>query len=467
LDSQSPLDAFADQLVRWRMLDMSYTDMAKQISAMGTATTRHSVRRFFDRFTAMGPKPVEYIGTMFEIHDGGLTKEGGDTAMPKPSQNRQTIAGVKRTLDPIPVETIQKTFAQQEAKGQIYEKLGDDRPEYDGSLPLDQTSGFKGSPRVAPDYKAITGHFGVQATPLSSQSATTATNTTATHYTIWADKPLMRDMEIKIPKPPTSQTEWGYGAARPVPLNRRAHPTEVVIFINDVHFPYQDEGLVREALRLIELVEPDRVVLNGDINDFFQLSRFNTSLERLDHLQEEIDMANEFRRDVRFSAPDAVIDETEGNHDQRIRTFVERNAKALHTLDAIKPNKLFLYDELEIKWHPGAGFLLRPHFLVKHGTLLRSECPNTAKAELMAANISGISGHTHRLGTYRRAGYAQRQWTESGGLMRMDPDYVVGVPNWTPGLCIGEFSTSTDTFRIHEVPAVDGKLSLFGEGRYE
>lgn len=430
MESQSPLDAHADDIVRMHLLGVSYTSIARHLTEAGVPTTRHSVRRFFERFR--GPtEHFVHLGAIgvTEIIDSDLsTRE--NTAMPPPQPVREDTPVVRE---------IKARSAQGDERGGFSAM-----PKEEAKRPTDP---------VVPNLGAMN---------WPSQNAATNTTTGTAQYVVWSDKPLMREMEIKVPKPTKAKTEWGYGAAKLVPVNRTAFPDEIVVFLSDIHFPYQDQELVDQALTLIDRIDCHRVVLNGDINDFFQLSRFNTSLERLDHLQEEIDEANAFRRRLREVAGDAIIDETEGNHDERIRTFVQRNAKALHTLDAIKPNKLFCYDELEINWHPGAGFLLRPEFLVKHGTLLRSECPNTAKAELMAANISGISGHTHRLGTYRRAGYAQRQWTEQGGLMRMDPDYVIGIPNWTQGMCIGEFSTSTSSFRIHEVPAVDGKLSLFG-----
>jgi hypothetical protein len=44
--------------------------------------------------------------------------------------------------------------------------------------------------------------------------------------------------------------------------------------------------------------------------------------------------------------------------------------------------------------------------------------------------------------------------------MRMDPDYVTSPPNWTHGIVVGEFSTKTDTFAIHETPFIDGALRL-------
>jgi hypothetical protein len=206
-------------------------------------------------------------------------------------------------------------------------------------------------------------------------------------------------------------------------------------------------------------------VLNGDVSDFFQLSRFNTGLERLDRLQEELDVGNAIRRAIRRAAPNAHLVETEGNHDSRIRTYVARHARALTSLSALEPAQLFDYGELEIEAYGAAGFRLRPDFLVKHGSIVRKGAGTTAKAELLGAGISGVSGHTHRLATHRVGDYVPRQWTEQGCLCRVDPDYVVGVPDWTQGLAVGEFSTRSSAFVVHEVPFIEGRLRL-GLTRY-
>lgn len=258
--------------------------------------------------------------------------------------------------------------------------------------------------------------------------------------------------------------EWGYGAPRRVPKATK-EDTELVVFISDTHFPYHDQSLIDSSLRLIRKLNPHRVVLNGDVNDFFQLSRFNIGHQRLDWLQEELDMGNSYRAALRRAAPDAVIDETVGNHDSRIQSYVAANGRALASLRALKPSSLFLHKEYGINHHPGCGFLLRPWFLVKHGTLIRKHAGWSAKAELEAAGISGISGHTHRLATYRVGGLKPLSWTEQGGLMRLDPDYVVGAPNWQQGCAVGEFSTRRESFVVHEVPAVAGELRFKVTGR--
>jgi hypothetical protein len=80
-----------------------------------------------------------------------------------------------------------------------------------------------------------------------------------------------------------------------------------VVFLSDTHFPYQDDSLIESALNL----------------------------------------DNDFRAAVRSCAPNAVIDETEGNHDSRMVSFVKQNAKALSSLRALEPRHLFRYIPLE------------------------------------------------------------------------------------------------------------------------
>lgn len=258
---------------------------------------------------------------------------------------------------------------------------------------------------------------------------------------------------------------WGLGAAKPVHA-ATTETTEVVVFVSDIHVPFHDHRMVEATWELIRDVEPHRVVLNGDIADFFQLSRFNKGLDRLDTLQQELDDANEIRSGYRVVAPNAVIDETEGNHDSRLRTFVQMNARALTSLRNLQPSALNAWEENEITPHGENGFLLRPNFLVKHGTIVRSEAGATAKAELSAAGISGLSGHTHRLSQYAKAGYVQREWWEGGCLCRTDPDYVAGgVPNWQNGCLVGQFSTKSDSFVISPVFRYEDSL-VFGGKRY-
>lgn len=240
---------------------------------------------------------------------------------------------------------------------------------------------------------------------------------------------------------------------------------EVVVFVSDLHAPFHSVPAVGAALSIIEAIQPDRVVLNGDIADYFAISRHNRNASRLDSLQGEIDTANELRAAFRAAAPDAVIDETEGNHDSRLRTFVASEAAALGSLRVLDPANLNAWAENGIRPHGAEGFLLRPYFLVYHGTRARQVTGTTARAELGAAGINGTSGHTHRLGPgYDRSGYGpRREWWESGCLCQLTPDYITGAPDWRNGLLVGSFSGKSDAYAIEMAQDVDGALAFGGK----
>ncbi len=262
---------------------------------------------------------------------------------------------------------------------------------------------------------------------------------------------------------PASET-WGEGLAQLVkPATKEQF--ETVIFVSDIHAPYHNAVLLASLRDFIKDFDPHRIVINGDTNDFFQLSRWNRTGDRLETLQNEIDMGRDIRGMFRNAAPNAVIDETLGNHDERIITYIDLNAGGLKSLAALKPGKLLGLEEYEINHHPRCGFRLREEFVVEHGHIARSEAGASAKSRLDKTMISGIMGHTHRLAEYNRTGYRNLSWYEMGCLCLKSPDYVVGETNWQPGFAVGHFSTKNPSvFNIQLVKAIadgfifDGKV---------
>ncbi|HEY6019772.1 MAG TPA: metallophosphoesterase [Candidatus Paceibacterota bacterium] len=257
---------------------------------------------------------------------------------------------------------------------------------------------------------------------------------------------------------PPQRLRWGYGQAELVPS--LPGTTELVAFVPDIHIPYQDHGLVDSCLNLISSLDPDRVVLLGDVLDFHAISRWNAGMDRLDNLQDEIDEAKGLLARIRERAQRADIHWTEGNHDERLDKYIATEARALKSLRSLSMSEQLGLKDLEITYHHGQGFRLRPEFLVKHGTMIRKGAGASAKAECMSAGISGISGHTHRLAPWRQDGYRSLQWNEAGTLSRLDPPYHPGAPDWRQGMCIGFFGKAS--WRVEEVYVEGGRLVYGG-----
>jgi predicted phosphodiesterase len=272
--------------------------------------------------------------------------------------------------------------------------------------------------------------------------------------------PYEYDPKFSIPKAEI----WGDGKA-PL-LKPSTHASwEKVVFVSDIHVPYHDPVVIDAALELIDDYNPDRVVINGDTNDFFQLSHFNKASERLELLQAEIDTGKAIRAELRRVAPNAIFEEIMGNHEERLVTYPGFNAPALRSLSALKPSTLLGLDELEIAYHPVNGFRLREEFLVEHGVVVRKDSGASAKARLDHTLISGIMGHTHRIDSYTRSGYRNLEWFEQGCLCLLNPDYVSGGANWRQGFAIGEFSTRTKNFNV-DLIRVTGRGFIYNGRHY-
>lgn len=261
--------------------------------------------------------------------------------------------------------------------------------------------------------------------------------------------PYVGDLAFEIPKAEL----WGEGRAEIIEPSTKER-WEVGLLVSDIHAPYHDKQLIESVIKVLEHLQPHFVVLNGDINDFFGLSRFNKAQERLELLQSELDIGIEIRKAFREAAPNARFYETIGNHEERLLTYPGFNAPALRSLRSLKPSSLLGLDELEIRQFPQHGFRLREEFVVEHGVIVRSTSGASAKARLEATLISGIMGHTHRFDSYHKSGYRDLSWYEQGCLCMLNPDYVKGGANWKQGFAIGTFSTKTPNFNIQLVPAV-------------
>lgn len=272
--------------------------------------------------------------------------------------------------------------------------------------------------------------------------------------------PYQGDPVFDIPKAEL----WGEGRAEVIGPCTTDH-WEVGAFFSDIHAPYHDKLLIESACELLANLQPHFVVLNGDINDFFNLSRFNKAQERLELLQLELNIGKDIRKAFKEAAPNARFYETIGNHEERLLTYPGFNAPALRSLDSLKPSALLGLDELEIRQFPQHGFRLREEFVVEHGVVVRQNSGASAKARLEATLISGIMGHTHRFDSYHKTGYRDLAWYEQGCMCMLNPDYVKGGANWKQGFAIGTFSTKSSNWNVQLVPAI-GRGFIFDGHHY-
>jgi predicted phosphodiesterase len=226
--------------------------------------------------------------------------------------------------------------------------------------------------------------------------------------------------------------------------------------LSDIHIPYHDPFAWQLTLNIVAEVKPTKVNILGDALDFYQLSTFDKDPDQMKNggLQENLDQWFRMVRDMQRVAPiDCEYTYLPGNHEDRLRRYLMRNPE-LYGLEALKLSSLMRLEQLGIQYFEDEVQIIPGVLLGKHGSIVRKDSAMSARAELDRERYtySVISGHTHRKGTYYVTTRTRTvKAVENGCLCLLNPDYIVGIPNWQQG-----FTMTThfggEMFHIEDIP---------------
>lgn len=203
-------------------------------------------------------------------------------------------------------------------------------------------------------------------------------------------------------------------------------------------------------LEFIGWYKPDILFANGDMVDCKAISAFDRTIDETAGFQKELDALYGFWDDLRarYSGP---IHYLEGNHEERLQRYLKRHPE-LSSLKALEPESLFGCERYGISWVPQDQWIEYHDFVVTHGTVVKSGAGASAKGELTKWGTNGISGHTHRQGTALKTDLAgTRIWFENGCLCDLNPNYVIGTPDWQHCIAVGEFEEDSERFQITQL----------------
>ena len=234
-----------------------------------------------------------------------------------------------------------------------------------------------------------------------------------------------------------------------------------IVKLNDWHVPFHDPDAINAALRFCKEVQPDEIVLD-ELHDFYSLSRFNKEPSRIASLQEELDEVGIYLKQLRRENPNANIRLLDSNHLARLRKYIWANAQAFYGLRSLEITNLLELADYNITFQD--SWEVRGRFLFKHGDIVRKHSAYTCRGEIEREGMSGMSGHTHRLGQHyvsQRGG--EYVWSEAGCLCDLSPEYISGRPNWQHGIGLVEFYGNTRTFYSQVIPIINNEVVLYGQ----
>lgn len=208
----------------------------------------------------------------------------------------------------------------------------------------------------------------------------------------------------------------------------------IVIIGSDVHIPFHDNKALDAFKKYCEELQPTAIVLNGDVLDFYKLSRFVKGEGRNPY--EEITCCQEFLEELRSSCPNSEIFYVIGNHETRLQTYVLNNAPHLASL---VEDVFTIIKTADYNVKGCSEVIINDNFVCTHGKLLGNKAGLSAIKEIEKHYMSGASGHTHRLAKFiTRKAKRKFIWLETGCLCDLNPEYVQD-PDWQQGFAVIQF----------------------------
>lgn len=240
---------------------------------------------------------------------------------------------------------------------------------------------------------------------------------------------------------------------------------QTIAVIGDTHNPFQDEQALAVVERFLGELKPNYLIYNGDISDFYQVSKFDKNPARIANLQSDLDNTKDMFARHRRLLPDTEMILTYGNHEYRWQKFLWSAMPAAASLDCLTVEKLYDLDEYGIRHIDyEQGLMINGVFLILHGDIASIHSGYTAKRMFEKHGGCGVCGHCHRGGSfYKRDRFGTWGWWEGFCLCRLDPDWIQN-PNWVQGLNLVHF-TERARFHTEQIPIL-GNTFMYGGKLY-
>lgn len=205
-----------------------------------------------------------------------------------------------------------------------------------------------------------------------------------------------------------------------------------------MHIPDQNEKALALVYEFIKDYKPTTLHILGDFVNFPTLSSYLQDPNYHLTLSDEINEARQILTKFRKLLPDSEILWYEGNHCDRLKRYLARNAAQLASLEiegeqVVSIPHLFKLRELCVKY---VETEFRDGVLYHHGQLCRAKSGYTAHGNMDKTGVSVLSGHVHRLAMVFKSLYDRTLFgLETGCLCNKEPYPYYGtmVKDWALG----------------------------------
>ena len=264
------------------------------------------------------------------------------------------------------------------------------------------------------------------------------------------EKPIQRERAkpMKIPEPKEHwDEEW-----EPYQLRARR-----VLVLSDIHLPYHDKRALELALSTGKEHKVDAVLFNGDLMDFYAVSRWQKDPRRRDFAA-EIEMGREFLAEVRREFSGCQIVWKLGNHEERWEAFMYQKAPEIVGVEDFEIQSFMRCKQHKVRVVRDMRPVRINRLNILHGHEYRFSITNPvnpARGIYLRAKTSAMVGHLHQTSEHTESnlnGKIETCWS-MGCLCNLRPSYSP-LNKWNHGFAIvdttGEDDYSVLNHRIHK-----------------
>jgi len=274
-------------------------------------------------------------------------------------------------------------------------------------------------------------------------------------------KKSMGDLKDKSMTRPNGKA--GYTAEIPASIARPKKPFKIpdgkTLLMSDIHVPYHDDKALRAALEHGDRLEPDNVVLNGDILDFFSVSRWEKNPEER-NMAKELQLSRQFLSHLRSRYPKARIIYKMGNHEERWEKYMWTKAPEICGCTDFQLYKLLDFAKYGIEEVAGKQKMKAgKHLTIIHGhELFGANAPiNFARTLQTNLGVCTIAGHRHNTSEHSQKTADDKYVTcwSLGCLCDMAPEYAI-INKWTHGFAT--FELKGNDFKVDNKRIINGEV---------
>jgi predicted phosphodiesterase len=215
--------------------------------------------------------------------------------------------------------------------------------------------------------------------------------------------------------------------------------TAKILVLGDQHFPYHDITAVASSTAFAGDIQPDYIVLNGDMIDCKTMSKFAKGKWGQFDITQECEYGIRYLDSLRKACPDSDIIFVPGNHEYRIADYLRNQAPALDGIEALELQNLLRFEDFDVILKDQGfreNYIRFDNMYIGHWNKAHKHSAYTVKNLMAELGVNVVQAHVHRIGLHwKRLLDRELVGMEAGCLCKLDAEFTLHT-DWQHGFVL-------------------------------